>query len=206
MTGDIDIYEYRAALLKWHQANVGQTQLIFVAADSHALLQAMRDDVIRYANALTHRYAQVIDAMDLSAIQKHFAWDEVPGNLWNHRDIQRLLQHLIRQKQEQLSAYSRYQSILGEWSDLIEWCNDLLPGRNHMTISLEDSVPNFVHRLWDKYFDATMVYRRDQSPQDVMWLGKLALILQGGKWWEQPDGMHFFYQLIEEHNNRFGFY
>ncbi len=206
MTGDFDIYEYRTALLEWHQENVGQAQLIFIAKDSHALLQEIGDDVLRYANSLTHHYAQVIDATDLSAIQKHFSTDESPARIWNHRDIQLLLSDLIRHKQEQLSAYSRYQSILGEWSDLIEWCNDLLPGQNHMVISVEDSVPNFVHRLLDKYFDAETVYRRDQSPQDLNWLGKLALIRLGGKWWERPDGLHFFYQLMGEHNELFGFY
>lgn len=206
MVTDLDIYEHRAALLQWHQEKVGQAQLIFVAKDAHALLQAMCDDVLRYANALTHRYAQVIDAMDLSAIQKHFSPDEAPGKLWNHEDLQRLLRDLLHEKQEHLSTYSRYQSILGEWSDLIEWCNDLLPGNNHMAVSLEDSLPNFVHRLWDKYFDVATVYRRDYSPKDVMWLGKLALIQHGGKWWEQPDGVHFFYQLVDEHNELFGFY
>ncbi len=32
-TEPLDIYEYRAALLEWHQENVGQAQLIFVAED-----------------------------------------------------------------------------------------------------------------------------------------------------------------------------
>ncbi|PON11774.1 hypothetical protein C2W62_43080 [Candidatus Entotheonella serta] len=206
MSSELDIYEYRAALLQWHQENVGQAQIIFVAEDSHALLQEIRDDVLRYANSLTHRYAQVIDAMDLSAIQQHFSSDDSSARIWNHEDIQRLLRDLIRRKQEQLSAYSRYQSILGEWSDLIEWCNDLLPGRNHVMVSIEDSLPNFIHRLWEKYFDAETAYRRDQSPQDVTWLGKLSLLRHGGKWWERPDGMHFFYQLVDEHNELFGFY
>ncbi len=206
MFTEFDIYEYRAALLEWHQENVGQAQLIFVAEDSHALLQEMCHDVLRYANSLTHHYAQVIDAMDLSTIQKHFSLDEPSDRIWNHRDIQCLLRDLIRRKQEQLSAYSRYQSILGEWHDLLEWVNDLLPGQNHMAISIEDSLPNFVHRLWDKYFDAETVYRRDQSPQDVIWLGKLVLLEQGGQWWKRPDGMHFFYQLADDHNELFGFY
>jgi hypothetical protein len=113
---------------------------------------------------------------------------------------------LIRRNQEQLSAYSRYQSTLGEWHDLIEWVNDLLPGKNHVLVSIEDNVPNFVHRLWDKYFDVDTVYRRDQSPQDIIWLGKLALLRLDGHWWEQPDGMHFFHQLVDEHNELFGFY
>lgn len=206
MHSDFDIYEYRAALLEWHQENVGQAQLIFVAQDSQPLLQKMQDDVLRYANLLTHRYHQVIDAADLSAIQKHFSTDESPSRIWNHKDIQRLLWDLIQQQQEHLSAYSRYQSILGTWSDLIEWCNDLLPGQNHMVISIEDSVPNFVHRLLDKYLDTETVYRRDQSPQDVNWLGKLALLQHGEKWWERPDGLRFFHQLADDHNELFGFY
>ncbi len=205
-TEPLDIYEYRAGILEWHQENVGQAQLIFVAEDSHALLQEIRADVLRSANSLTHHYAQVIDATDLSAIQKHFSSDESPSHVWNHRDIQRLLQDLIRQRQEQLVAYSRYQSILGEWSDLIEWCNDLLPGKNDVLVSIEDSVPNFVHRLWEKYIDVEMVYRHDQSPQDINWLGKLALLHLDRSWWEKPDGMHFFYQLADEHNELFGFY
>ena len=61
MSTDLDIYEYRVALLEWHQENVGQAQLIFVASDSHALLQEIRDDVIRYVNSLTHHHAQVVD-------------------------------------------------------------------------------------------------------------------------------------------------
>jgi hypothetical protein len=170
------------------------------------LLQEIRDDVLRYANSLTHHYAQLIDAIDLSAIQRHFALDEPFDQAWNHEDVQRLLRDLIRRKQERLSAYSRYQSILGEWHDLIEWVNDLLPGRNHVLVSIEDNVPNFVHRLWDKYFDVETIYRRDQSPQDIIWLGKLALLQLCGSWWERPDGMHFFYQLVDEHNELFGFY
>jgi hypothetical protein len=75
---------------------IGQAQLIFVANDSHALLQEIRDDVIRYANSLTHHHAQVIDAVDLSAIQRHFASDEFPDRAWNHEDIQYLLRALIR--------------------------------------------------------------------------------------------------------------
>jgi hypothetical protein len=84
--------------------------------------------------------------------------------------------------------------------------NDLLPGKNHVLVSIEDNVPNFVHRLWDKYFDIKTVYRRDQSPQDVIWLGKLGLLQLCGHWWEQPDGIHFFHQLVDEHNKLFGFY
>jgi hypothetical protein len=206
MSTDVDIYEYRAALLEWHQEHVGQAQLIFVAEDSHALLQEIRDDVLRYANSLTHHQAQLIDALDLSAIQRHFSSDALPERAWNHQDIQRLLRDLIRRKQEHLAAYSRYQSILGEWYDLIEWLNDLLPGKNHVMVSIEDSVPNFVRRLWDNYFDSETAYRRDQSPQDVTWLGKLALLQPGGNWWERPDGIHFFYQLVDEHNKLFGFY
>jgi len=207
MSTNFDIYEYRAALLEWHQENIGQAQLIFVAEDSHDLLQEIRDDLLRYANSLIHHYAQVIDSVDLSAIQRHFSSDEPFDRLWNHEDIQRLLRDLIRDKHESLSVYGRcYQSILGEWHDLIEWVNDLLPGKNHIMVSIEDSVPNFVHRLWDKYFDAETVYRRDQSPQDMICLGKLALLHLGGHWWERPDGMHFFYELVDEHNELFGFY
>jgi len=206
MSTDFDIYEYHAALLEWHQEHVGQAQLIFVANDSHALLQEIRGDILRYANSLTHHYAQVIDAVDLSAIQRHFSSDEPSDQIWHHEDVQRLLRDLMRRKQEQLSTYSRYQSILGEWHDLIEWVNDLLPGKNHVIVSIEDSVPNFVHRLWDKYFDVETVYRRDQSPQDVIWLGKLALLRLDGHWWERPDGSHFFDQLVDEHNELFGFY
>ena len=65
MSTQFDIYEYRAALLEWRQENVGQARLIFVAHDSHALLQAIRDDALRYANSLTHHYAQAIDAVDV---------------------------------------------------------------------------------------------------------------------------------------------
>jgi hypothetical protein len=206
MSTDVDIYECRAALLEWHQENVGQAQLIFVARDSQTLLREIRDDVLRYANSLTHHHAQVIDAVDLSAIQRHFSPDESVDRAWNHGDIQRLLRDLLREKLTTLATYGRYQSILGEWHDLIEWVNDLLPGRNHILVSIEDSVPNFIHRLWDKYFDVETVYRRDQSPQDVIWLGKLALLQQSGHWWERPDGMHFFYELVDEHNELFGFY
>jgi len=49
---------------------------------------------------------------------------------------------------------------------------------NYVMISLEDSVPNFVHRLFTKYFAREPVYRRDQSPQDIAWLGKLALFIR----------------------------
>jgi hypothetical protein len=200
------MYECRAALLEWHHENVGQAQLIFVANDSHALLHEIRDDVLRYANSLTHHHTQLIDAIDLSALQHHFSSDAPTGRAWNHEDIQRLLRHLLQRKQEQLSVYSRYQSLLGEWHDLLEWVNDLLPGRNHVLVSIEDSVPNFVHRLWDKYFDVETVYRRDQLPQDVIWLGKLALLRGDEQWWERPDGIHFFHELVDEHNELFGFY
>jgi hypothetical protein len=75
-----------------------------------------------------------------------------------------------------------------------------------VSISIEDSVPNFVHRLFAKYFVPETVYQRDRSPQDVTWLGKLALLHLGGAWWEHPDGLHFLHQVIEEHNQVFGFY
>jgi hypothetical protein len=205
-TEPLDIYEYRAALLEWHQDHIGQTQRIYLAEDSHALLQAMRDDVLHHANSLTYHYAQVIDAAELSVIQQHFATGDASDNVWNHEDIQRLLRDLIREKQASLAAYCRYQSILGVWYDLLEWVNDLLPAQNYVRISIEDSVPNFVHRLFTRYFESANVYRRDQSPQDVIWLGKLALLHLGGAWWEQADGLHFFSQLVEEHNQLFGFY
>ena len=40
--------------------------------------------------------------------------------------------------------------VLGVWYDLMEWLNELLPGQNYVMISLEDSVPNFVHRLFTR--------------------------------------------------------
>lgn len=64
----VDIYEYRATLLEWHQENVGQTQQIYYATDSSALLQHMTEDILRYANLLSNRYATAIDAADLSVI------------------------------------------------------------------------------------------------------------------------------------------
>src|SRR5438132_6931502 len=63
-----DIYDYRAALLEWHQVQVGQTQRMYWAKDSSTLLQIMTEDVLRYANLLSHRYATAIDAADLSII------------------------------------------------------------------------------------------------------------------------------------------
>ena len=65
-----DIYQYRAALLEWHQEHVGQTQRIYWAQDSSTLLQIMTDDVLRYANLLYQRYATTIDAAELSVIQR----------------------------------------------------------------------------------------------------------------------------------------
>ena len=205
-TQPLNIYEHRAALLEWCQENVGQAQLIFVAEDSHTLLANMEEDILKYANLLYNRFATTIDAVDLSVVQQHYSSDAPPDRAWNHEDIQRLLRDLIHEKQESLETYGRYQSILGEWHDMMEWLNTLLPGKNHVLVSIEDSVPNFVRRLWDKYFDAEIIYSRVQSPQDVIWLGKLALLHLGGNWWERPDGMHFFYQLVDEHNELFGFY
>jgi hypothetical protein len=166
----------------------------------------MTEDILRYANLLSNRYAMEIDAADLSVIQRHVSAGDSSEAVWNHQHTQQLLRDLIRDKQESLSRYGRSQSILGVWYDLMEWVNDLLPGQNYVLISIQDSVPNFVHRLFDKYFVGESVYRRDQSPQDVAWLGKLALLHLGGPWWEQPDGLHFLSQLIEEHNQLFGLY
>ena len=201
-----DIYDYRAALLEWHQEHVGQTQHIYFAQDPSTLLQTMIEDVRRYANLLSHRYAMAIDAADLSVIQGYFASGAQPATVWNHEDIQQLLRTLLHEKQELLVQYGRYQSVLGVWYDLMEWVNELFPGQNYVVISLEDSVPNFVHRLVTKYFARETVYRRDQSPQDIAWLGKLALLHLGDAWWEHPDGLHFFSQMVEEHNQLFSFY
>jgi hypothetical protein len=201
-----DIYQYRAAVLEWHQENVGQTQRIYFAQDSPTLLQTMTEDVLRYANLLYHRYAMAIDAADLSVIQRYFASGAQSATAWNHEDIQQLLRTLLHEKQALLVQYGRYQSVLGVWYDLMEWLNELFPGQNYVVISLEDSVPNFVHRLFTKYFTRDTVYRRNQSPQDIAWLGKLALLRLGGAWWEHPDGLHFFSQMVEEHNQLFSFY
>jgi hypothetical protein len=202
----LDIYEYRAALLEWHQDNVGQTQRIYLANDSSALLNTMQEDLLRYATLLYNRYATDIDARDLSVLQQHFPSAVSPQARWTHEDIKRLLRDLLQEKQEHLAQYGRYQSIFGVWYDLLEWVNGLLPGQNSVIISIEDSAPNFVHRLFAKYFVPETVYRRDQSPQDVAWVGKLALLHLGGAWWEHPDGLHFLHQVIEEHNQLFGFY
>jgi hypothetical protein len=202
----LDIYEYRAALLEWHQENVRQALWIYLAQDSSTLLNAMREDLLRYANLLYNRYATDIDAVDLSRIQQHFASGAPHETPWTHEDIKRLLRDLLQEKQEHLAQYGRYQSIFGVWYDLLEWVNGLLPGQNYVIISIEDSAPNFVHRLFAKYFVPETVYRRDQSPKDVAWVGKLALLHLGGAWWEQPDGLHFFHQVIKQHNQLFGFY
>jgi hypothetical protein len=201
-----DIYNYRAALFEWHQEHVGQTQHIYFAQDSSTLLQTMTEDVLRYANLLSHRYATAIDAAELSVIQRYFASGAQPATVWNHEDIQQLLRTLLHEKQERLAQYGRYQSVLGVWHDLMEWVNELLPRQNYVMISLEDSVPNFVHRLFTTYFARETVYRRNQSPQDIAWLGKLALLHLGDAWWEYLDGLHFFSQVIEEHNQLFSFY
>ena len=205
-TEPFDIYEYRAALLEWHQENVGQTQRIYYATDSSTLLQHMTEDLLHYANLLSNRYASYIDAADLTVVQRHFSAGDSPETVWNHEHIQQLLRDLLRDKQESLSCYGHYQSILGVWCDLLEWVNDLLPDQNYVLISIEDNVPNFVHRLFNKYFDRESTYQRDQSQQDVAWLGKWALLHLGSTWWEQPDGLHFLYQVVEEHNELFGFY
>jgi hypothetical protein len=202
----LDIYEYRAALLEWHQENVGQTQRIYLAQDAYTLLSTMREDMLRYATLLYNRYASVIDVADLTVLQQYVASGAPPAHRWTHEEVKRLLGDFIQEKQEHLAHYGRYQSILGVWYDLLEWGNDLLPGENYVLISIEDSVPNFVHRLFDKYFVPATTYQRDQSPQDVVWLGKLALLHLGGAWWEQADGLHFLHQLVEEHNQLFGFY
>jgi len=201
-----DIYQYRAALLEWHQVHVGQTQRIYWAQDASTLLQAMTEDVLRYANLLYHRYATAINAAELSVIQRYFASGAQPATVWNYEDIQQLLRTLLHEKQALLAQYGRYQSVLGVWYDLMEWLNELLPDQNYVMISLEDNIPNFVPRLFTKYFARETVYRRDQSPQDIAWLGKLALLHVVDAWWEHPDGLHFFSQMVEEHNQLFRFY
>jgi hypothetical protein len=202
----LDIYEYRAALLEWHQEHVGQTQRIYIAKDSSALLNAMREDILRYANLLYNRYATDLDTADFSVLQQHFPSRVPQEHRWYHEEIKRLLRDLLQEKQAHLAQYGRSQSIFGVWYDVLEWVNDLLPGQNAVIISIEDSAPNFVHRLFAKHFVPETVYQRDQSPQDVAWLGKLALLHLGGAWWEQSDGLHFLHQLVEEHNQLFGFY
>src|SRR5881397_3255151 len=177
-----DIDDYRAALLEWHQAHVGQTQHIYFAQDPSTLLQSMTDDVRRYGNLLSHRYATAIDAADLSVIQRYFASGAQPATVWNHEDIQQLLRTLLHARQALLTQYGRYQSVLGMWYDLMAWVNELVPRQNDVMISLEDRGPNFVHRLFTKYFARETVYRRDQSPQDIAWLGKLALLHLGDGW------------------------
>jgi len=139
------------------------------------------------ARFVSHHYATAIDAAELSVIQRYFASGAQPATVWNHEDIQQLLRTLLHEKQELLVQYGRYQSVLGVWYDLMAWVNELFPDQNYVVISLEDSIPNFVHRLFTKYFARETVYRRDQSPQDSAWLGKLALLHLGDVWWEQPD-------------------
>jgi hypothetical protein len=55
----LDIYAYRAALLEWHQENVGQTQRIYLAEDSSALLILQREftliDAVASADACDAR-------------------------------------------------------------------------------------------------------------------------------------------------------
>lgn len=201
-----DIYEYRAALLEWQQEKIGQTQRIYLANDSSTLLQDMTEDILHYGNLLYNRFALTLDAVDLSNIQQHYASRDRLDTRWNHEDLKKLLRDLLQEKQDNLARYGRYQSILGAWHDMMVWLNTLLPGENHVLISIEDSVPNFVRRLFEKYFDHTTIYQRHQSPQDVAWLGKLALLHLGGAWWEQSDGLHFLHQLVAEHNELFGFY
>src|SRR5438552_1268712 len=79
-----DIDDSRAALLEWHQECVGQTQRMYWAKDASTLLQVMTDDVRRYGNLLSHRYATAIDAADLSVIQRYFASGAQPATVWNH--------------------------------------------------------------------------------------------------------------------------
>src|SRR6266446_9719826 len=90
-----DIYQYRATLLEWHQVHVGQTQRIYFAKDSSTLLQTMTEDVLRYANLLSHCYATAIDAAELSVIQRYFASGAQRGKTWNHEDIQQLLRTFL---------------------------------------------------------------------------------------------------------------
>ena len=97
-------------------------------------------------------------------LQQHFPSAISPQARWTHEDIKRLLRELLQEKQVSLTPYGRYQSIFGVWYDVLEWVNDLLPGENHVLISLEDSAPNVVHRLFGKYFVPEIVYRRDQAP------------------------------------------
>jgi len=52
--------------------------------------------------------------------------------------------------------------------------------QNYAVISLETVSPNFVHRLFTKYFARDTVYRRDQSPQDIVWLGKKTGVVTSG--------------------------
>jgi hypothetical protein len=201
-----EIYEHRAALLAWHQEHVGQAQRIYVAEDSSTLLRQMHDEILRCANLLYNRYAAVLDAADFMVIRHHLAAGEPAGTPWNHEDIKRLLRQLLEDKHAELARYDRYQSILGLWYDLVEWLNDLLPGANYLRIGIEDSVPNFVPRLFEHYCDWQTVYRHDQAPEDIAWLGRLALLRLAGAWWDRPEGLDFFQQVVAEHNRLFGFY
>jgi hypothetical protein len=73
-------------------------------------------------------------------------------------------------------------------------------------MSIEDKVLHFVHRLFAKHIQNESIYRGYQSQQDVIWLGKLALLHLGGVWWDNPDGLQFLDQLIDEHKQLFGFH
>ena len=49
-------------------------------------------------------------------------------------------------------------------------------------------------------------WRGEKSAFKIPIRGKLALLHLGNVWWEQPDGLHFFSQMVEEHNQLFSFY
>jgi hypothetical protein len=84
-TAPLDSYEYRAALLEWHQENVGQTQRISLAEDSSTFLSTMREDVLRYTTLLYNRYATTINVADLTVIQQYLASEGTHPSQWTQR-------------------------------------------------------------------------------------------------------------------------
>lgn len=126
---------------------------IFLASDASALMAELESPVVNDAEALWEHHAEWIQ-VGLSYVKdlNEAYGAKLDPNDWGVNDLIELLKLLIQQKRSELIDVDGWNlDILGNWHDLINGINELMPdGESWLRISMEGSVSELFRYLAER--------------------------------------------------------
>ena len=192
----------RACLFEWFQNSIGSHREILVGS-APALLVQLKPLTLHYLDLILQEHGEVIQNQGLEELFAEKEADARPESEWSIADVREKIRRELDEKAISLDADNTNETVLGNWSEDLQWLCDALPFSDGVFVLIEDSLPNFLKRLLECETTSWESMEQSSVAHPVQeWLGRLALLTQhDSRDWEDERILKEAHLLIKEFND-----